>query len=81
VIRGSILQTAKLSLFGGFAIIAFVVAIVSTIIWIWALVDCLQNPRLEGTEKLVWVLVILFLQVLGATIYPAVGRQSGISGA
>jgi hypothetical protein len=69
------------SLLGGFAIIAFAVAIVATIVWIWALVDCLQNPRINGTEKLVWVLVIVFLHVLGAIIYLAVGRQSRITGA
>jgi NADH:ubiquinone oxidoreductase subunit 6 (subunit J) len=67
-------------LFGGFAIIAFVLAIATTIIWIWALVDCLQNPRIQGTEKLVWVLVILFLHILGALIYFLVGRQQRMLG-
>jgi hypothetical protein len=39
------------------------------------LIDCLQNPRIQGTEKLVWVLVIFFLHLLGAIIYFAIGRQ------
>jgi len=39
------------------------------VFWIWMLVDCLQNPRLQGTDKLVWVLVVLFLHVLGAALY------------
>jgi hypothetical protein len=65
---------------GGFAVVALIIAIVTTIVWIWALVDCLQNPRLDGTEKLVWALVILFLHVLGAIIYFAVGRQRRIAG-
>jgi hypothetical protein len=67
-------------IFGGFAIIAFAVAIITTVIWIWALVDCLQNPRIRGTEKLVWVLVILFLHILGALIYFLVGRQQRMPG-
>ncbi len=66
--------------FGGFAAIAFLLAIVTTVFWIWMLIDCLMNPRLQGTEKLVWVLVILFLHVLGAIIYFVVGRQQRISG-
>ena len=45
------------------------------------LIDCLQNPRLDGMEKLVWVVVILFTHVLGATIYLAVARQGRITGA
>jgi hypothetical protein len=41
------------------------------------LIDCLQNPSLQGSEKFVWVLVILFLHVLGALIYFFVGRSRG----
>jgi hypothetical protein len=66
--------------FGGFAAVALLLAIVTTAFWIWMLIDCLMNPRLQGTEKLVWVLVILFLHVLGAIIYFVVGRQQRISG-
>jgi hypothetical protein len=66
--------------FGGFAAIAFLLAIVTTVFWIWMLIDCLMNPRLQSTEKLVWVLVILFLHVLGAIIYFIIGRQQRISG-
>jgi hypothetical protein len=29
-------------------------------------IDCLVNPRLQGVEKLIWVLVIFFLHLLGA---------------
>ncbi len=41
------------------------------------LVDCLQNPSLQGNDKIVWVLVILFLHVLGALIYFFVGKSRG----
>jgi hypothetical protein len=69
------------TIFGGFPIVIFVLAILATIVWIWALIDCLQNPRLDGTEKLVWVVVILFTHFIGAIIYLAIGRQSRITGA
>ena len=39
------------------------------------LIDCLTNTRLEGSEKIVWVLVIILLQWLGALIYLLVGRS------
>ncbi len=67
-------------LLGGFAVVAFIIAIATTIIWIWALVDCLQNPRLEGTEKLIWALVILFLHIVGAILYFVIGRQQRLAG-
>jgi hypothetical protein len=59
---------------GGFFTVAVVVGLLATIFWLWMLIDCLVNPRLPSTEKLIWVLVILFLHVLGALIYFFVGR-------
>jgi len=36
---------------------------------IWMLVDCIKNESSEGNDKVVWLLVILFLQGFGALIY------------
>ena len=58
-----------------FILLAAIVGICATIFWIWMLVDCMQNPRLEGVEKLIWVVVILFLHLLGAAIYYFIGRE------
>jgi uncharacterized membrane protein YhaH (DUF805 family) len=49
--------------------------LLALIFWIWMLVDCIQNRRLNDTEKIIWVLVILFLPTLGAIIYFFVGRK------
>jgi hypothetical protein len=38
------------------------------------IIDCASNTRLEGTQKIVWMLVIVFLHFIGALIYFAVGR-------
>jgi len=35
--------------------------------WIWMLVDCLKKKRFE--DKLIWVLVLIFLNVMGAVLY------------
>ena len=45
-----------------------------TILWIWMLIDCISNESSEGNDKLVWVLVIVLTQVLGALIYLIVRR-------
>jgi hypothetical protein len=42
--------------------------------WIWMLVDCLGREPSEGNEKLVWVLVLIFLNWLGALLYYFVRR-------
>lgn len=50
--------------------------------WIWMLIDCVKNESSEGNDKLIWILVIVLLQGLGALIYffarrPARRRQLG----
>jgi hypothetical protein len=45
------------------------------IFWIWMLIDCLTNQRLQGTEKLIWALVIFFLHVLGPLLYFFIEKQ------
>lgn len=39
-----------------------------------ALVDILKS-KFEGNDKLIWVLVVLFLGVLGAALYFFIGRK------
>ena len=48
--------------------------IVATAFWIWMLVDALMNEPTTN-EKILWVLVIVFLHVIGALIYFFVRRQ------
>jgi len=65
------------SIFGGFEILAifFLVLIVFGIaFWIWALFDCLTKESSSGNNKIVWLLVILFLGIIGAIIYAVVRR-------
>jgi hypothetical protein len=38
------------------------------------LIHAIRNPALSGSEKIAWVLVVLFLHFLGALIYFFVGR-------
>ena len=64
---------------GGAAIglgLLFIISLVllASVFWIWMLIDCLSSP-LPSTEKLIWTLVILFLHLIGAVLYYAIGRQ------
>lgn len=42
--------------------------------WIWMLVDCLTKEPDTGSTKIVWLLVILLAQIIGAVIYYFVRR-------
>jgi len=46
------------------------------VFWIWMLIDAIKNPSLDGTQRIVWVLVIVFLHALGALIYFFAGRST-----
>ena len=52
--------------------LAFVLA--CFVFWLWMLIHAIKNKGLSDTEKIIWVLVILFVHVLGALIYFFVGR-------
>ena len=66
-------------LFGGLCFLVSVSLVVGTFgFWIWMLVDCLKNEPSEGNDKLVWVLVIVFLHFIGAAIYYVVRRPERI---
>ena len=51
------------------------IGLLGFIFWIWMLIDCIKNPRLSGNQRIVWVLVVLILNVLGALIYFFAGRN------
>jgi hypothetical protein len=56
-------------------VVILVLAIASSVFWLWMLVDALTNePTTE--QKLLWFLVIFFLHFLGALIYFLVRRSS-----
>lgn len=55
----------------------FLISLAGLAVWIWALIDCIQVPDdtlYDSGNKLVWVLIIVFLNVIGAILYIAIGR-------
>jgi len=60
----------------GLAMLAF--GLWAFIFWIYMLVHCLRSD-MESTEKLVWVLVLLFANLIGALIYYFVIKRSATS--
>ena len=65
-------------LFGGLEILLLLllapIALLAFAFWIWMLIHAATNRGLTDTEKLMWVLIIVFVHFLGALIYFFVGR-------
>jgi hypothetical protein len=67
-------------LFAPFVVLFGIFWLGAFVLWIWALVDCIQVPDdslYESGTKLIWVLVIVFANVIGAILYLAIGRPRG----
>jgi hypothetical protein len=69
-------------LFAGGAIVTLFLILLGLalcIFWIWMLVSAIQNNGLNGTERLIWVLVIIFLHFLGAFLYLLLGHSKRLN--
>lgn len=45
------------------------------ILWIWSLIDCLINSRISDSQKILYILLMIFLPIIGNIIYLVVGRK------
>ena len=61
---------------GGEFVFIFIILFVPILI-ISALVDILKN-EFNGNNKIVWILVVLFLPFLGSLLYFGIGRNQKI---
>ncbi len=61
-----------------FLLLAAAVAVGGTIFWIWMLIDCATKESNEGSDKIVWIIIILLAHLLGALIYFFVRRPKRI---
>jgi len=64
--------------FGLFFLLFGIVALAGFAFWVWSLVDAIQRPDAEweqaGQNKLVWILVLIFVGFIGSIIYLLVAR-------
>ena len=67
-----------LFLFGGGLLITLMVIIFIFLIPIMALISVLMND-FPGNEKIIWVLIIIFLPFLGSLLYFLIGRDKRLT--
>ncbi len=56
----------------------FLFWIASLILWIGAFIDILRSDFRGGSDKIVWLLVVVFLPLFGAILYFAIGRKQRV---
>jgi len=55
-------------------VFVFVIVILGCGFWIWMLVECATKEADTGNTKVVWAIIIVFTNMIGATIYYFVRR-------
>lgn len=57
-----------------FMLVVGLLCLLGFLFWVWMLVHAIQNKGLSDSERIVWVVVIVFVNLLGAILYFFVGK-------
>jgi hypothetical protein len=63
----------------GIGVLGFVVGLVVLVLDILAIVDCIRRP-METGMKILWVVLIIWLPVIGLILYYLLGRGKQTAG-
>lgn len=50
---------------------------INILFWIFCMVDVLKNS-FHGNDKLIWILVLLFVPIIGSFLYFFIGRKKRV---
>ncbi|MEP0714408.1 PLD nuclease N-terminal domain-containing protein [Algoriphagus sp.] len=64
---------------GGGGILFLLIGFAYTILWVYCLVDILRSEFKDPNMKIIWIVIILFAQVIGAIVYLAMGKSTKIT--
>ncbi len=62
---------------GGLVAFGLFLVLLTFVLWVWTLVDVLRiedESTLRTGTQLIWVIVIVFTQIIGSLIYLVIGR-------
>ena len=59
-------------------LVLWIIFVAVFVLWLWAMIDILKN-EFTGYNKLIWLLVVMFLPFIGMLLYWFIGREQKIS--
>jgi prolipoprotein diacylglyceryltransferase len=63
-----------------FSLFFGLVALLGFLFWLWMLIDCATKEPDQGNTKIVWIIIIVFTNLVGALVYFFVQRQRRLEG-
>ncbi|WP_084421365.1 PLDc N-terminal domain-containing protein [Algoriphagus vanfongensis] len=61
---------------GGSIIVLFLIGILYFGLWLYCIVDVIRSDFRDPNMKLIWILILIFVQFIGSIIYLAVGKTT-----
>jgi hypothetical protein len=61
-----------------FVLFVFLIGIGCTVLWIYCLVDIIKANFKGENDKIIWLLLIIFLPLIGSILYLAIGVNQKI---
>ena len=52
----------------------YILLMILLAIWVWMLADCATNETDANNDRLIWVLIIIFTNFIGAMLYLTIRR-------
>ncbi len=59
-------------------LIFFLFSLAYSVIWVYCLIDIVRSDFKDSNMKLIWVLIILFAQIIGPIAYLLMGKSTKI---
>lgn len=57
-------------------ILGLLLFLLPTLLWLIALIDILKSNFKESTSKIIWVLIVIFLPIIGSILYFIIGKEN-----
>ncbi len=61
-----------------FMLACLAIGVGSVALWVWMLVDCATKEPDQGNDKLIWILIIVLTNWIGALLYLLIRRPERI---
>ncbi|WP_083638973.1 PLDc N-terminal domain-containing protein [Algoriphagus marinus] len=61
---------------GSFLIILSIISFIYLILMIYCLVDIIRSEFKDPNMKLIWIIIILFAQLIGTLVYLVIGKST-----
>jgi hypothetical protein len=61
---------------GGFLIVMLLFTLVYFLLWVYCLIDVIRSNFKDQNMKLVWIVILLFAQLIGPLVYLVLGKTT-----